>query len=194
MILYMFSAKRLGKRLGAGSVSPQEQAFYLSMSFILWLLPSYLLITPGPNVQAWSIPFGLWFYEAGALILIYVFGVLYCLARCRVAPKKNFLIDFTCLYAPISLTTLVIVWGVFHIYASLIPLWLQKLSFDSPPRLLEFIYSARFFDLIRFLAVVGTSFLVLVRTGNHMELVSRIRLSAKPMTIPSETQDSAVSA
>ena len=178
MTLHMLSAERLGKRLSAGEVSPQEQAFYLSSSFILWLLPTYLLIVPATNVQAWSIPFGLWFYEAGALVLIYVFGVPYCLARCHVEPKRNFLIDFSCLYTPISLTTLVVVWGIFYVYASLIPVWLQELSFDSPPRFLELIYSARFIDLMRFFAIVGGTSLVLIRIGNHMERVSRIRLSA----------------
>jgi len=178
MTLHLLSAERLGKRLGAGEVSPQEQAFYLSASFVLWLLPTYLLISPAPNVQAWSIPFGLWFYEGGALALIYVLGVLYCLARCHVEPKRNFIIDFSCLYTPISLTTLVVVWGIFYIYASLIPVWLQNFSFDSPPRFLELIYSARFSDLMRFFAIVGGTSLVLIRIGNHMERVSRIRLSA----------------
>jgi hypothetical protein len=189
MTLHLLSAERLGKRLGAGEVSPQEQAFYLSASFILWLLPGYLLLTPPVDVHAWPIPFGLWFYEAGTLVVMYVIGVLYCLARCHVEPKKNFLIDFSCLYAPISLTTLVVVWGIFHIYASLIPNLLQRVSFDSPSRLLDFIYSARLFDLMRFLAVVGATFLVLVRVGNHMELVSRLRLSANP-TVDPDAQNS----
>ena len=173
----LFSAMRLDERLAAGVVSPKEQAFYLLASFILWVMPGYLLIAPAPNVSAWSIPFGLWFYEVGTLVVIYVFGVSYCLARCRVEPKQNFLIDFSCLYFPISLTTLIMAWGAFHIYASLIPIWLQKTSFDSPPRMLELIYSPRFYDLMRFMTVVGTAFLVLLRTGNHMERVSRLRLS-----------------
>jgi len=57
--------------------------------------------------------------------------VFYCLARCRVAPKTNFLIDFGCLYAPVSVTTLLIAWGIFHVYASLIPWSLQGLTFES---------------------------------------------------------------
>ena len=191
MALHLLSAERLSKRLSSGEVSPKEQAYYLMASFVLWLVPGYLLITPAPNVQAWSIPFGLWFYEAGTLVLINVFGVLYCLAKCNVEPKKNFLVDFSCLYAPISLTTLVVVWGVFHIYASLIPLWLQTLSFDSPPRLLEFMYSARFFDLMRFLAIVGATFLVMVRIGNYMGRVSKLRLSANPTVAPDAQKSAA---
>jgi hypothetical protein len=191
MALHLLSAERLSKRLSSGEVSPKEQAYYLMASLVLWLVPGYLLIAPAPNVQAWSIPFGLWFYEAGALVLINVFGVLYCLAKCTVEPKKNFLVDFSCLYAPTSLTTLVVVWGVFHIYASLIPLWVQTLSFDSPPPLLDFMYSARFFDLMRFLAIVGSTFLVMIRIGHYMGRVSQLRLSAHPTAIPDAQKSAA---
>ena len=180
MTLHLISAQRLAILLSEGKVTPQEQSVYLSVSFILWLLPGYLLIQPSPNVEAWSLPLGLWFYELGALILIYVIGIPYCLARCHVEPKKNFLIDFSCLYAPISLTTLVIVWGAFHVYASLIPALLKTMSFAEVPRLLELVYSSRFFDLIRFLAVVGAVFFTLIRIGGHLERISRIRLSANP--------------
>ena len=71
MALHWFSADRLSKRLAAGLVTPQEQSFYLSISFIVWLLPYYLFIVPPPNFQAWSFPLVLWFYEGGALIAIY---------------------------------------------------------------------------------------------------------------------------
>ncbi len=175
MTLHLISAKRLAKRLSAGEVTAQEQAFYLSAGFILWLLPGYLLIVPAPNVQAWSIPLGLWFYELGTLVVVYVFGILYCLARCHVEPQKNFLVDFSCLYVPVSLTTLVVGWGAYHVYASLFPALLQKFDFSAPPRALEFIYSARFYDLMRFFAVVSVSFFSLERTGRFMATVSRLR-------------------
>jgi hypothetical protein len=179
MSLHVLSARRLGDQLSSGAVSPKEQAFYLSAGFILWLVPGYLFIVPPPNVRVWLLPFGLWFYEGLVLVMIYVFGVLYCLARCHVEPKKNFLIDFSCLFAPISFTTLVMVWGLFHMYASFIPWWLQGQTFDStPPKWLEFIYSTRIMDLMRFFAVVGTSFFILVRIGNHMERISGLRMSA----------------
>jgi hypothetical protein len=176
MSIHLVSASRLSEQLASKGVSEREQAFYLSASFILWLLPGYFLVVPAPNVFAWSLPFGLWFYELVMLILIYTFGVFYCLGKCRAEPRKNFLIDFSCLYAPVSLTTLVVVWGLFHIYASLIPWWLQKQTFDSSPRWLELIYSARFLDLMRFFAIVAINFLVVIRVGNHMARVSNLRL------------------
>ena len=180
MALHLLRASPLSEQLASGKVSARDQAFYLSGSFIMWLLPGYLFIIPPPIANVWPIPFGLWFYEAFAMLVIYVFGVSYCYARCHVEPRRNFLIDFSCLYAPISVTTLLIVWGLFHLYASLLPWWLQKQTFDSPQRFFEFIYSARFFDLMRFFAMVSASFFVFVRVGNHMERLSNRRLSANP--------------
>ena len=178
MTLHLIRARLLAHRLAAGHVSSREQAVYLSAGFILWLLPGYLFVIPPPNPSVWSVPFGLWFYEALALTIVFILGVFYCLARCRIDANRNFLIDFSCLYVPISLTTLLIVWGIFHIYASLLPWWLQSLRFESQPYLLEFMYSARFFDLTRFLANVSVTFIVFIRVGSEMEQVSRLRMSA----------------
>lgn len=178
MALHLVRATTLGNELAGHEVSSREQALYVSASFVLWLLPGYLFIMPPPNPSAWSVPLSVWFYEAFALLLIYIFGVLYCLGKCRVKPERNFLIDFSCLYTPISISTLIFVWGAFHLYASLVPWWLKTLSFDGRPHLLEFLYSARFFDLMRFFAVVGGAFIIFVRIGLHMERISRLRLSA----------------
>ena len=178
MALHLIRSRPLGDELANDAVSARDQANYFAASFVLWLLPGYLLLVPPPNTLAWSIPMGLWFYEGLALISIYYFGVLYCFAKCGVDPKRNFLIDFSCLYTPISVTTLICVWGVFHVYASLIPWLLTHSSFDSQPSFIEFVYSPRFFDLMRFLGVTGVTFIVLVRIGREMQRVSDLRMSA----------------
>ena len=178
MSLHLVRSRLLGEELARDSVSAREQASYFAASFILWLLPSYLLLVPPPNWLAWSVPMGLWFYEGFMIGLIYYFGVLYCFSKCSVDPKRHFLIDFSCLYTPISATTLLLVWGAFHVYASLIPLLLQPISFDSRPYLIEFIYSDRFLDLMRFFAVVGVTFITFVRVGHEMRRVSNLRMSA----------------
>jgi len=179
-MVHLISARRLSQELGAGAVTATQQAYYVVASFVLWLALTYLLIVPPPNPRIWPLPLGLWFYEGILLVLVYIFGVLYCLGKCRVDPKANFLIDFSCLYTPISLTTLIAVWGLFYIYAFFIPWLLRDLRTESPMIVLQIAYSPRFFDLLRFLAVVGTAFLVLIRVAHHMERVSRLRLSANP--------------
>lgn len=180
MALHLVSARRLATELASRTVSPQDQAAYLITSFVVWLLPVYLFVMPPHVPDAWPIPYGLWFYELLILVAIYVFGTLHCLARCHVRPRENFLIDFSCLYAPISITSLLVVWGAFHVYATLVPWFLRKLDFDSQPAFLEFVYSARTYDLMRFFAYVGVTYFVFIRIGNRMKDISRLRLSASP--------------
>jgi hypothetical protein len=175
MALHLLSARRLADKLAAGKVSPQEQASYLAISFLLWVLPGYFFVVPQHTFGAWSIPFGLWFYEALALGIVSVGGTFYCLKRCHVEPQRHFLVDFSCLYAPVSLTTLVVVYGLFHIYASLVPWLLRGMTFDmdSP---FQGIYSPRSYDLLRYAAVVGTWFVIFVRIGSHLQRISNLRL------------------
>jgi hypothetical protein len=202
MALNMFSATRLANRLGSDAVDPREQAYYLVIGALAWLVVGYLpviqALTPawasrpyGP-LESWSIgPLGLWLYEFVLLTVINVVGVFYCLTRCRVDPKRNFLVDFSCLSAPINVTTSILVWGVFHIYASVVPWWLQFPNFESQPKWVDLFYSFRFLDLMRFLATVAASFLIFFRIGAHMERVSSLRESgnaASQGTLASEAR------
>jgi hypothetical protein len=123
-------------------------------------------------------PLGLWVYEFAFLIIVSVVGVFYCLARCWVDPKRHFLVDFSCLSAPVTVTTLIAVWGVFHIYATLIPWWLQFEVGVAQPRWVELFYSLRFLGLMRFLATVMVVVLIFFRVGAYMERLSRLRESA----------------
>ncbi len=176
MPVHLLRAKPLVEELASDAVSARDQAVYFAASCVLWLLPGYLFIMPAPNFDAWSVPFGLWFYELFALGAVYVLGTFNCLSQCRVDPRRNFLIDLSCLYVPVSLTTLIAVWAIFHVYAWLIPWWLTSLTFaNRPPYAIELLYSARVFDLLRFLAVVGGVFIVFMRVARHMDRVSELR-------------------
>jgi len=189
MALHLLSADRLGNRLASDTVSPREQAHYVVVGFVVWLLVSYLPIMHAPGLFSGTYPYGpldsgpfgpigLWLYELVLLIVINVVGVFYCLPKCRVEPRRNFLVDFFCLSTPVTVTTLAVVWGIFHLYASVLPWWLQFESFQSRPKWFELFYSIRFLDLMRFLAMVMTSFLIFLRVGNYMERVAALRESA----------------
>jgi len=123
-------------------------------------------------------PVGLWLYEFALLTLFSVFGVFYCLEKCRVDARRNFLIDFLCLSTPVTVTTLAAVWGTFHLFATFLPWWLQLEHLDSRPNWVNLFYSNRFFDLMRFFATVFATFLIFLRVGNHIERVSTLRESA----------------
>jgi hypothetical protein len=179
MTIHFFSAKKLRARLALGAVGAREQAFYLAGSFIVWIVPAYLFVAPPPSSieQTWF--YGMWFYEFALLVLIYAAGTYFCLAKCHVDPKRHFMIDFGCLYLPVSVTTLLVTWLLFHLIATLLPWTLIRLSFDDEPtQWFLLLTSARFFDLVRFLAVVGAAFAVFYRIGRHMAHVAEARASA----------------
>jgi hypothetical protein len=179
MTLHIFSATRLGRRLAAGAVAAPEQAFYIAGTSVVWLLPGYLFIVP-PIVgkdPAWF--FGMWFYEFAMLAIIFVAGTLYCLGKCRVEPTRHFLIDFSCLSFPLTLTTLVAAWALNYAIAFGVPWGIVQLErYLGAPSWFDLFFTDRFLDLLRFFAVVGSEFAIFYRMGRHMERVADLRATA----------------
>src|SRR5688572_2025876 len=115
MAVRLFSAKGAGDDLAAGRIVAADQALYLTASFLIWMVPAYLFLFPAPRTIEPEFFWGIWLAELALLVLLCIVGIGYCLRNCRVEPQRNFLVDFSCLNAPISLTTLAIVWGAFHL-------------------------------------------------------------------------------
>ena len=185
MTLYPLSARKLGAKLASGAVTAQEQAFYLAGSLVLWLLPAYLFIDPGPLEPDpwWS--YSMWFYEFAVLVVITIVGVQYCLRKCHIEPSRHFLVDFSCLYFPVSLTTLVVAWALFWAITygrfQLLNWWIDYYPSDRAlPRWPLIFGSARFSDLMRFLAIAGCNFVVYYRISGHIEQIAQLRESANP--------------
>src|SRR5688572_418782 len=147
----LISARRVGDDLAAGRIAAREQSLYLIASFLIWLIPAYLFLFPNPRTQDdphffWFV----WLIELACLILFCAVGIGYCLGKCRVDPTRHFLIDFSCLNAPISVTTLTIVWGGFYIL--------------TEPALLSgtfpWLMSSRAYDVVRAFASAGAVLIV----------------------------------
>jgi hypothetical protein len=121
----------------------------------------------------------IWLIEFFFVVLIYVSGIDYCRRKCRVSPRQNFLIDFSCLYAPIALTTLLIVWGGFHLLTTVPLLVLSRLdTWHDALWLFPWLYSSNAYDLLRLFAYVGMMFAIFLRIGEWMNYVSGERESA----------------
>jgi len=106
MRLHLFSSKALVVELANERVDTESQAHYLWISFVLFNLVYYsgLAITVAP---LWSVPSLL---EAISLIAINIFGVFYAFEASGGRSNRNFLVEFTCLYVPTTVTTLVPIW------------------------------------------------------------------------------------
>ena len=160
MAIRLISAKGVGDDLAAGRITAREQSLYLIASFLIWIVPAYLFLFPTPRTSDPEFFWLVWLIELAFLILFCVVGIGFCLGKCRVDPTRHFLVDFSCLNAPVSLTTLTVVWGGFYI-------------------LTEFVFtSSRVYDVLRLFASAGAVFIVFLRIGKQMGRVSLTRESA----------------
>lgn len=159
MTIRLISAKGVGDDLAAGRMAAREQSLYLTASFLVWLIPGYLLLVPAARTNAPEFFWWISLIELALLVLLCVTGVGFCLRRCRVDPSRHFLVDFSCLNAPISVTTLAIVWGAFYLITEGV-LWLA---------------SPGVYEVLRMLATTGAVLVVFLRIGKHMNRVSLLR-------------------
>ena len=96
--------------------------------------------------------------------------------------------DFSCLNAPISLTTLTIVWAAFYLLTGVLSLANAMTSEQDPSRF-AWLASSRVYDVLRMLASAGAVFIVFLRIGKHMNRVSLLRESANS-TVESDARKS----
>ena len=75
----------------------------------MFIVPGYLGLLPssGPG-YTWAIALEGWFY-----VIIAAFGVLAARDAAGGESNKDFITEFTCLYVPVAVTTLVAVWSAY---------------------------------------------------------------------------------
>ena len=164
MAFHLVRTSRVANDLAAGSVSPHEQAGYLIISFLAWTVPFYLYLIPAPRAEDPRFATLMWLVEFVLVVAIFIGGVNWCLRKCRVDPRANFLVDFSCLYAPVALTTSIVIWTVFHVVATLLP-WFS---------------SAHAYDSLRLLFYLAATMVIFWRVGEHMERLSGLRQARRP--------------
>ena len=158
-MIHFLRTSRVASDLATRSVSPREQAGYLIISFLAWTVPFYLYLIPAPRAEDPRFAAALWLTEFVLVVAIFIGGVNYCLRKCRVDPRANFLVDFSCLYAPVALSTSIVIWVAFHVIAALLP-WFA---------------SAYAYDTLRLLFYLAATLVIFWRVGEHMERLSGMR-------------------
>ena len=165
----LFRAKRVGDDLAAGRIAAPDQSRYLAASFLIWLIPAYLFLFPATRTSDPQFFWPIWLLELGFVVAFCIAGIGYCLRRCRVDRDRNFLLDFSCLNAPVSLTTLLVSWGAFYLVTEGVLRMFGGMTFEDG--------SARLYDVLRLFVSAGTVLAVFIRIGNHMSRVSLLRES-----------------
>lgn len=107
--MHIFRTRPLVRKLGERAVGPEEQAQYLLVSFLLFNVAYYsgLVLT---TAAAWTLMSVL---EAVLIMFINVVGILKTFDASGGKANPDFLVEFTCLYVPVSITTLLGVWGAY---------------------------------------------------------------------------------
>lgn len=176
MAFHLINSSQVAKDLAAGAVSPREQAGYLVISFLAWTLPFYLYLIPSPVADDPVFLGWMWLVEFFLVVSIFMAGVNHCLRKCRVDASANFLVDFSCLYSPIAVTTSIVIWGAFHLLTTL-PAWMAARAGRETWSALPWLSSAYLYDILRLAFYLAAILVIFWRVGEHMERLSALRQS-----------------
>jgi hypothetical protein len=109
--MHFFRTQPVVTALASGSFSAEQYAYYLLAGFLLWNVASYTgLVTAGTS--PWTFPY---VAEFLAVVLINIVGVVTTFDAAGGKTSRQYVLDFTCLYVPVSVTTLLAFWGVYWI-------------------------------------------------------------------------------
>jgi hypothetical protein len=167
--MHLFRTAPLVQQLGARQVSPQQQAEYLLTSFVVFSLFSYAAIVV-PSAGPWT---AISLLEGVAVVVVTMVGVVKAFDFSGGKNNPDFVADFTCLYVPVSITTLLAFWGDY---------WLVVLGFRGAITSPSFINSqfainlaSLGFDPFTFLALAGNVGVPAVTYYRIAKLLTNVR-------------------
>lgn len=108
MALRLLNAKRLAVELGRGEVRNRDKGYYMFAGFVTWLLIGVSGLTSASPLGTWMS-----LIETAALIVLYLLGFSYAFDAAGGEGNSEFVMQFTCLYVPVSITTVAVVWGLY---------------------------------------------------------------------------------
>lgn len=116
--MHLLRTTHLVTQLSRRAVSNEERAKYLLASFLVFNVVYYSGLAVG-TAAPWSMPSVI---EAIAVVLINVVGVVKGFDASGGKENPDFVVEFTCLYVPVSITTVATVWGCY---------WALRLGFHE---------------------------------------------------------------
>jgi hypothetical protein len=108
MTIRLFNAKRLALELAQNKVGSRERGYYLIASFLIFIAFYYSGLVSANPLWSW-----LSIYEAVVVSVITVLGFSKAYETAGGDSNPNFVVEFTCLYVPVSVTTMLTVWGAY---------------------------------------------------------------------------------
>jgi hypothetical protein len=116
--MHLFRTRPLVEALASGSLSAEQRAYYLLASFLVFNLAYYSGFVAS-GTTPWTPPY---IAEALAVVLINIVGVVKTFDASGGKENKQYVTEFTCLYVPVSVTTMLVFWGGY---------WLLRVAFHE---------------------------------------------------------------
>jgi hypothetical protein len=166
--MHLLRARPLIPVLASGALSAEQRAYYLLASFLVFNLAYYSgFVTSGS--APWTFPY---IAEALAVVVINIVGVVAAFDASGGKKNKQFISDFTCLYVPVSVTTLLVFWGAYWIihmafHEAVMGLAQSDMQFAMNMANLGF----NGFALLAFLATVGSLAVTYIRLIKLLQAV-----------------------
>jgi hypothetical protein len=104
----LLNAKRLAEELGRGQISNRTKAHYLFAGMVMWVVITFSGLAVPAYLWSWVS-----FVEAIGLIVITMLGFSYVYEAAGGDTNSDFVVQFTCLSLPVSVTTVLVVWGIY---------------------------------------------------------------------------------
>jgi hypothetical protein len=181
MSVRLFNARRLAKELGRGEIPARVKSYYLFASLAMWLVIHATGLVRASALWSW-----ISYVETTVLLLITVLGLSYAYDAGGGDENADFVSQFICLYVPVSITTVVVVWGV---YWCAMYLFRESLDVIADNRLRFAIYLSRIggtlSDALGFLAAIATEAIIFFRVTRLFHVLRYQRqASSSPLEVP----------
>ena len=108
MTIHLFNAKRVAQELGHKEIEPKARGYYLLASFLIFMVFYYSGLVSANQLWSW-----LSVYEAFVVAAITVVGFAKAYEASGGDANQDFITEFTCLYVPVSVTTILAVWPIY---------------------------------------------------------------------------------
>ncbi|CAD5374027.1 conserved membrane hypothetical protein [Rubrivivax sp. A210] len=166
--MLLMRTRPLVNALAKGEISAEQRAYYLLASFLVFNLAYYSGFVASGTVP-WTPPY---IAEALAVILINIVGIVATFDASGGKSNKQYIIDFTCLYVPVTVTTLLAFWGVYWVlrigfHEAIIAVAQSNMQFAINMTTLGF----DGFSMLAFAATIGSLVVTYVRLTKLLALV-----------------------
>ena len=168
-MIRLFNAKRLAEELRRKQVGPKAKGYYLVAGFIALTFFYYSnLMSSNPPWTLLSI------YEGLAAIVVMIVGFAKCHDAAGGDENPDFVVEFTCLYTPVSITTILAVWGVYWVAVLGFREYILGLSNSHLPFAQDLLrFGTNFFGLITFLAVIAVQLVTFYRIVKLFQIMRK---------------------